>query len=338
MTDAPSPSPPLGRRLATATRTLAIVAVVPAVIAFVVGGPTAAGGAVLGAVLAFLLALLAGWRRSLLFIVPMIGAAALSAVTSGTAWWVLGLGVLGLLAGALSARGLVAPVALVGIAWSVSKPTDPPADLLVLLLFATITAAYAVLVARRLGLPGVADAVRLPPRRVALATVGLTIAATAAGVMAQHWDNENAYWLPMTVFVLAIPAPGTALSERALTRVLGTAAGVGAALVILGIITSPVVLYGLAFVGMTLTLAVPTPRWFNAATVAAGIVLALSPTSESDIAGSRLGATALAAALVVLTASTLALVARVMPSSSEQRDQVAEFEKERRRDESPPPG
>ena len=325
-------TPPLSRRLTEAARTLAIIVIVPVVLAYAVAGGAAAAGAALGAGLSFFLALLAGWRRAAVFVIPMLAAAALSAMASGTPWWVLGLAVLGLLAGVLETRGLLVPFAFLGLGWSVSKPTDPVDDLVVLLLFAGIASAYAIMLARRAGLPPVADAVRMMTATAVTKGIGLALAAGIAGVIAQNWDNENSYWLPMTIFVLALPAPGVRLSQRAVTRVAGTAAGVGAAFMVSTLIDVPALDYALAFCALVLTLAIPEPRWFNAATMAFAIVLALTPTSGSEVGGSRLGATVLGAVIVIAIAGVLVLLTRLVPWSSGQREMLTEFEQARNAD------
>jgi hypothetical protein len=328
----PTEAPPLARRLASAAGTLAVAVIVPVVLAFLAGGGVAAGGAALGAVLSFVLALLSGWRRAAIFVIPTLAAAGLSAMVSGTPWWVVGLVVLGFLTGVLAARGLLVPFAFMGLAWSVSKPTEPAGDLLVLLLFAAISAVYAIVLARRAGVPPDAGAVALPTSGAVTAGIGLAIAAGLAGVISQRWEVENAYWLPMTIFVLALPAPGVRLSRRALTRVIGTAAGVGAAIATSALVDVPAVDYALAFGALVLTLAVPNPRWFNAATTAFAIVLALTPTSGADVGSARLGATVLGAGIVVAIAIVLALVTRLMPQSAGQREVVAQFDEARSAD------
>jgi len=322
--------------MAAAAGTLAAAVVLPVVLAFLAGGAVAAGGAGLGAVLAFLLALFSGWRRAAFFVAPTLAAAGLSAMSSGTPGWVAGLAVLGLLTGVLAMRGLLVPFALMGIAWSVSQPTDPAGDLLVLLLFAAIAGTYAILLARRSGVPADTGSVTVTPRNAVVGGIGLAIAAGLAGFLAQHWDNDNAYWLPMTVFLLAIPAPGAALSQRAATRVVGTAVGVGAAGLVTVVIEAPALDYALAFGALVLTLAVPDPRWFNAATTAFAIVLALTPTSGAEVGGSRLGATVAGAVIVVVIAGVLALVTRLLPETADQRKVVAQFEQARSADEAPP--
>ena len=327
-----SESPSLLRRMAAATGTLALALILPVILAFWAGGAAAAGGAALGAILALFLALFAGWRRAAFFVVPTLAAAGLSALVSGTPWWPLGLALLGLLTGLLATRGLLIPLALMGIAWSVSQPTDPAGDLLVLLLFAAIAGIYAILLARRSGVPADAGAVSVPLGHAVVGGIGLALAAGLAGVIAQNWSNDNAYWLPMTIFVLALPAPGATLSRRAATRVVGTVAGVGAAGLVTVLIDMPALDYALAFAALVLTLAIPEPRWFNAATTAFAIVLVLTPTSGAEVGGSRLGATVLGAVIVVAIAGVLAVVARLMPESAAQREVVAEFEQARRAD------
>jgi hypothetical protein len=115
--------------------------------------------------------------------------------------------------------------------------------------------------------------------------------------------------------------------------VAGTGVGVAVAIVLTAVVDLPVVDYVLAFVGLMFTLAVPTPRWLNASTTAFAIVMALTPTSGSEVGGSRLGATAVAAVLVVVIAGVLGLIARLLPQSADQRAVVAEFEAERSADE-----
>ena len=333
MTDDATPGKPLTRRLTSAAATLGVVLVVPVVLAFLVAGPPAAGGAALGALFGFLLALMMGLRRAAAFLVPILLAASLAAMLVGTVWWVVGVGLIGLLMGVLSSRGLLLPMAMMGIAWSVSRPTDPASDLVVLMLFAAISGVYAIAVARRLGVPLNVDQPRVPTSRATLMGVGLGLAAVLAGVATQNWDNDNSYWLPMTIFALGIPAPGVGLTQRAATRVVGTAVGVAVAITVTVVVDVAPVDYLLAFCAMVVALAVPTPRWFNAACVSGAIVLGLSPTSESvAIGGSRLGATALAAVIVVAVGGVLAVVAWLMPTSQDQKAQLDDFEKEREED------
>ncbi|MCF8543473.1 MAG: FUSC family protein, partial [Candidatus Nanopelagicales bacterium] len=316
--------------------TLAAAVVLPVVLAFWAGGAVAAGGAGLGSVLAFLLALFSGWRRAAFFVAPTLAAAGLSALANGTLWWIVGLAVLGLLTGILAMRGLLIPFAFMGIAWSVSQPTDPAGDLLVLLLFAAIAGTYAILLARRSGVAADTGSVTVTSRNALVGGIGLAIAAGLAGWIAQLWDNDNAYWLPMTVFLLAIPAPGAALSKRAVTRVVGTAVGVGAAGLVSVFIDAAALDYALAFGALVLTLAIPEPRWFNAATTAFAIVLALTPTSGAEVGGSRLGATVTGAVIIVAIAGVLALVTRLLPETAAQRGVVAQFEEARSADDTPP--
>lgn len=336
MTDDATPATPLTRRLTSAAATLGVVLVVPVVLAFLVAGPPAAGGAALGSLFGFLLALMTGVRRAAAFLVPILLAASLAAILTGTVWWVVGLGLIGLLTGVLSSQGLLLPMAIMGVAWSVTRPTDPASDLVVLMLFAAISGAYAIALARRLGVPPTVDQPPVATSRAILAGVGLGLAAVLAGVVTQNWDNDNAYWLPMTIFALSIPAPGVGLTQRATTRVAGTAAGVAGAVAVAVVVDVALVEYLLAFCAMVLALAVPTPRWFNAACVAGAIVLALSPTSESTaIGGSRLGATALAAVIVLAVGGVLALVAWLMPTSRGQQAQLDDFEEQLERDSQP---
>ncbi len=333
MTEQATPPKPLTRRLTSATATLGVVLVVPVVLAFLVVGPPAAAGAALGSLFGFLLALMTGLRRAGVFLVPILLAASLAALLVDTVLWVLGLGLVGLLMGVLSSRGLLLPMAIMGIAWSVSSPTDPASDLVVLMAFAAISGVYAIALARRLGVPREVDQPRVPTPRAVLLGIGIGLAAGLAGVVALYWDNDNSYWLPMTIFILGIPAPGVGLTQRAATRVVGTALGVAVAVVISVVADSALVDYVLAFAALVVAIAMPTPRWFNAACVAAAIVLALSPSSEPvALGGSRIGATALGAVILVAVGGVLVLVARLVPTSQDQVAQLDDFEQEREHD------
>ncbi len=102
------------------------------------------------------------------------------------------------------------------------------------------------------------------------------------------------------------------------------------------VIDAPALDYALAFGALVLTLAVPDPRWFNAATTAFAIVLALTPTSGAEVGGSRLGATVAGAVIVVVIAGVLALVTRLLPETADQRRVVAQFEEARSADDAQP--
>ena len=333
MTDDDTPAKPLTGRITSAAATLAVVLGVPVVLAFLVAGPPAAGGAALGSLFGFLLALMTGLRLARAFLVPILLAASLAALLVDTVWWVVGIGLIGLLMGVLSSRGLLLPMAMIGIAWSVSRPTDPASDLVVVMVFAAVSGVYAIALARRMGVPRVVDQPRVATSRAVLMGVGIGLAAVLAGVATQNWDNDNAYWLPMTIFILGIPAPGVGLTRRATSRVVGTAVGVAVAVTTSVLVQIAIVDYLLAFAALVVALAMPTPRWFNAACVSGAIVLALSPTSESvAIGGSRIGATALAAVIVLAVGGVLALVARLMPASQAQVTQLDAFEQELDRD------
>lgn len=287
---------------------------VPLVSAGLLVGVQGAVAAALGAAFSLLLALRTGWRRALLTLPFLLGALLVGGLTSGTTGWVVLLGGIGAAAGLLSGAGLLVPAALVGVV-AATTPVLAGADPLVgQVIVAAAAAVYAIAVARALGIPPEVPGVEVPAAVVVpLAVVLGGIAALAAAVAAGSSDPHS-YWLPATVFLLALPSPGVRLSEHARQRVVGTVVAVAAMV--------PVALLGLpgsarlalVVVALVLMLAFPEPLWVNAALSTVVIVLLLDPTGGGlEAGGSRIVDVALAAVLVVAGAAVVAWAAGRLP-------------------------
>src|SRR5690606_15701876 len=189
-------------------------------------------------------------------------------------------------------------------------PTGAP----VMLRFAWVAgaAAYAVVVARLLGLPAVVEGVRVPGRVAAAVSLLLGAVVAVAAVLAQQWGARLACWLPTTVFLVVLPTAGIRWSRAARSRGLGSApgsaaggapaaglrwarcersrargtvAGVAAGGALAAVVTTAPVRLGLEVVAATVTVAARRPVWANAATTTVTLMLVLDPGGTGLVVG-----------------------------------------------------
>lgn len=154
----------------------------------------------------------------------------------------------------------------------------------------------------------------------------LAAVVAVAAALAQRSGQDLAYWLPVTVFVLVIPTPGLRFSQQARQRVLGTAAGVAAAVLLAFVHVPSLLRMGLALPTLLLTLAMPQPLWLNAGLVTLTLVLLLDPSGAGLAAGeTRLAATASGAVLVSAGAGVLSWWGARHPASLAEADLAADL-------------
>ncbi len=291
------------QQLAAAAVVLLLVLAPPVVLAALLGGTAALRGAGLGAVFGLLLCLRSGWRRTLLVTPVLVLALALGLLVAGTGWWVLLVGVVGMAAGLATRVGALAPVALVGMVVCTTLAGEERAGLAVTAAWAAAALVYSAGVLRWLGVPDVVAGPILARRDA------WPVAAVLAGVVglaawvAQQSSNPYAYWLPMTVLLIAVPVPGLRLSHAVRSRVLGTTAGV-----VVGAL--------LAVVGVPATVRV-------ALVLSLVVVVVLDPAGAGLAAGgTRLLLTAEAAALALLGVAVLVWLGRWPPARPAEHDVV----------------
>jgi hypothetical protein len=301
----------LGQRLVAAGLVVLLVLAPPAALAALLGGTGALRGAVLGAVFGLLLCLRSGWRRTLLVTPLLVLGLGLGLLVAGTAWWVLLVVAVATAAGLATRVGALAPVALVGMVVCTTLDGDGRQSLALTAAWAAAALVYTAVVLRRLGVPDVVAGRALAPREAWPVAAVLGAVVGVAAWVAQQWSSEYAYWLPMTVLLIAVPVPGLRLSHAVRSRLLGTAGGVAAgALLALVAVPAPV-RAALVVALLLLVLAVPTPLWLNAGLATVLVVVALDPSAAGLAAGgTRLLATAEAAALVLLGVSLLVWLGR----------------------------
>ena len=112
-------------------------------------------------------------------------------------------------------------------------------------------------------------------------------------------DNPQGYWLPMTVFILAIPKPGVNLAQRATHRLLGTLIGVTLAYLTILIGSPDLLSLALASGLLVVAFVVREPDWLNQAVISAAVVLVMTPIYGSEVGGSRILLTGLAALISI---------------------------------------
>lgn len=291
----------LRRRLPVVAVLVTVLLVVPLLAGGVAAGATGALAVGLGAVFTLLMVLKAGSRTALRVLPGLILVIALAARASGTWWWVALLVLLGVLAGLGSTRGRLVPAALAGMLAASTPPLGSSEDLLVRLSLAAVAGVYVVVVGRRLGLPdevpaGLATLGSAPATAVALGAV-VGVGAT----IALRWSDAHAYWIPLSIFLLAIPIPGVRIHSAARQRVLGTALGLAAPLPLVLVGVPGLLRLPLAVLLLLLVLAVPRPVWINAAFMTALLVLLLdAPTGRVTAGAMRLFDVTIAVALVLL--------------------------------------
>jgi hypothetical protein len=315
----------LPRRLLTAAVLVLLVLAVPVGTVLLLAGPDAARAAALGAVFGLLLALRAGSRRGLLLVPALVVGAALGTLLAGSAGWVALIAALGLATGLATTVGALPGVALVGMVTSTTLDVqaDAVADLPRTLVVTAVAATYVLLLSRRLALPEVAPAPRLTWHEAWPVAVALAATTGLGAVLGGQWDVPNAYWLPMTVFLVVMPTPGLRYSAAARQRVLGTAVGAGVAAVV-AVVGPPTPLRAVLLVVMlVLVLVVVQPLWLNAALATVLVVTMLDPSRLAyEAAGTRLLAT-LEAVLLALGAAALLLAWGRWPGGREDERRLA---------------
>jgi hypothetical protein len=215
-----------------AAATILVIVMLPVIGAYVVVGESAAMGALIGGMVGFLASMTSGMAVTRRFIPVVVLTATISIVAQDTWWWVLGLAFIAGVAGWFYRSGLYTPMVLAGVAYSIAHPVGDSGGLLAALIFLVVGAANGMVLAHALGAKESVDPVVREAYPAAGTAAVLALTAGLSGVVALLWDNPNGYWLPMTVFIIAMPRPGVDLRSRSRARVLGTLLGVVLAVVV----------------------------------------------------------------------------------------------------------
>lgn len=297
--------PPVVSRIAKALAVLAVVVVLPAVVAGAAFGPGGAQGLVMG-VLGGLLATTAAGPRAAVAVAPVLvlGGVVVSAAAGSWAW-AAALGALGVAVGALAARAAASPLLEVGVVLCVIPAADSPWRLAVGL---SLGYALGVVAGRATG--GGVQQLRsrdaAPRVTLALGAIGgLAVGGGAAIGYAAGWVHAG--WLPLTVLLIgqARLADLDRGRARIRARLLGTLVGlvVLVPLVVLVLPQAWRTVATIVLLGMALS-ETRTHYWLSLAAGTAAVVLVGSGPVE-DASGERLAAVVIGALVVGAASSVL---------------------------------
>ncbi len=290
---------------------LVVAGAVPAAAGLVLAGESGARVAGSGALFGLLLAIRAGWRLAARLLPVLVVFSVVAAATSGAPAWIAVLALLGAGTGVAARYGLSSPIALVGAAAASAPPLALGDGWAERAVWVAVAALYAVAVARLLHVPPAVRATRVTARTAGAAAIVLGAVVALAATLAVDSGSRLAYWLPATVFLLAIPVPGLRWTRAARSRVLGTAVGVAAGALVTWLEPPGAVRTVVVVLTATAILALPRPTWLNAALLTVTLMLVLDPTGSGVAVGEeRLEATVVAAALFVAGATLLGWVVR----------------------------
>lgn len=303
--------PPVVARIAKALAVLAVVVVLPAVVAGAMFGLGAAQGLVMG-LLGGLLATTAAGPRAAAAAAPVLVVGGVGVSAAAGSWtWVAVLGVLGVAVGALAARAAASPLLEVGVVLCVIPAADSPWRLAVGL---SLGYALGVVAGKATGGGGQQLRPRDADPRVSLALGaigGLAVGGGAAIGFAAGWVHAG--WLPLTVLMIgqARLADLDRGRARIRARLLGTLVGlvVLVPLVVLVLPQAWRTVATIALLGMALS-ETRTHYWFSLAAGTAAVVLVGSGPVE-EASGERLAAVVIGAVVVGVASSLLGWGARL---------------------------
>ena len=262
------------RKFVAAVVVVMLLLTVPALLGYWLGGESvsAAAGAAIGSLAGLLITTAAGQRQMLLFLPGLAVAAVAGYTLYGSAWWALVCVLLGLIVGWEAHRGYHMPLAIIAVVFCVAKPGLDDFNITAYTIAIVAGAINGMLLARKLGAPDRMSAPSLDQRRSLQFAVIVGAAVGVAVLIMYQLDNPQSYWLPMTVFILAIPKPGIRLKQRVAQRLLGTIVGVFfAGLAIVAGSPDGVGLF-IASVLLVSAFVVREPDWLNQTLVSAAVV------------------------------------------------------------------
>lgn len=300
-----------GRRFGKALLVILALVGVPVVASVLALGPGAAPPAVLGVVGALLVSTQVGRARVLPWLPIAVVVDLVGSAYAGSWGWIALLALLGLLSGLGSALGMLAPFAVSGLLASSAAAFGPRDRVLLHLLVFLVGAVWAHLLLGRTALPAVVPRFHVPVPLAVLGGALLAVAAGAAAWGALSVDLASSYYLPMFVFLLAMPAPGVRVSENARRRLVGTALALVLALP-LSVIGAP---EQLRLVAAVLALAAAV-AWVqnllvSTALSSLAVILLLDPAGAGlDVGETRLLAVSAAAVFVVVAFAIVVAVGR----------------------------
>lgn len=210
-----------------------VVVVLPVVLMDILVGSFGANAMFMGLVYGVVGGKVGGTRR-MFYLAPVVGVAAgFGAFTAYEWWWVVVLGILGVIAGTGMRWGWLPPLLMLPFAATFATPTSSGGHAVVYGVIAGIATLYGVALARRFKAPEIVEGQRVSPSQaVMVATVfGVLLAASASIGVALGWTEP--YWVPEPILLLVlyvIQGKRERIQEKAIGTALGAAAAVPVAI------------------------------------------------------------------------------------------------------------
>jgi hypothetical protein len=208
-----------------------VVVVLPVVLMDVLVGGFAADATFLGLVYGVLGGKIGGTRR-MLYLAPLVGVAAgLGALTAYDWWWVLVVGVSGLIAGAGMRWGWFLPLLMVPFAATFATPVSSGWQVVAYGVITGIGTLYGVVLARRFKAPDIVEGQRVSPARAVIVAIvfGAVLAGSSAIGVALGWTEP--YWVPEPILILVLYLL-LGKRERIRQKAIATALGAAAAILV----------------------------------------------------------------------------------------------------------
>lgn len=277
--------------------------VVPVLFAWALGGSLAAYGVGIGAAMSAASTAAAGLPAARLGAPAIVAAFVLGSLTAGDRWWIVVVAGFAALAGVAGARDATAPFLFAAVVSTIAPESVDVVSALWLGGFTAIGCVYGLALAARPGTSAPVDPQRpeLAPAAEAL-LLGVLGAVTAAIALAV--DDDQAYWIPMTAMIVAIPtASGT--TTRGRERIIGTLIGAAVAIGIALVSPPRLVHAAIAVIALIMTLATAGLTYRVQATFVTLFVLLAGGAPHRDLVERRVVFTLVGAA--VLTTGALAI-------------------------------
>lgn len=299
--------------LIRATMLVLLLVVIPGVVGLVTAGSRGSVALTVGSLFSFVAARTLGWRLVRNRVAVLALAFVVGAITAGTWSAVLAAALAGAVAGFSARWGTVPIYGLTMLVVTTAQPFISSAGATVAnvgeaalaFLMVCIGGLFGTELARRTGAEEQTPQPPFANDRAIRLSVAFALAMAIATGIAVASGLPRAYWIPMTVAVVALPtAEGTLARGR--DRLTGTIIGL-VALVPLALVHPPrTVTLAVAAVMLVLVIATPRPYWLQTTFTTVMILLLVAPESTVQIAGERLMETL--AGLAVLAAVGGAMV------------------------------
>jgi Fusaric acid resistance protein-like len=267
------------RRTGHVVGAVLVVAILPALLMWVLVGEFGAAAMVTGLLLGAVGAKLGGTRR-MAYLAPGTGVAAGLGAYAAYGWWWAGLLALtGVLTGAGIRLGWFGPLLMIPYAATFVVPEASAKNATVYGVIVGIATLYGVVVARRFGVPEVVEGPRLalPVAAVVAIVFGAVLGVSASIGVALGWTEP--YWVPEPVLILVLYIL-MGKRDRIRGKAIGTSLGVAAAIPV-AIVSPPAwVLTAVGTVAFIVALTQAKTYWLMYGLYTFSLVLLLSSPGQ----------------------------------------------------------